>query len=267
MVKGKITVLMSLFNCEDTLQTAIDSLLSQTYKNWQAIVCDDCSTDGTLELIKKNEAKHPNKFLIIRNETNLRLAASLNRCLQYADGEYCARMDGDDYIDPQRFEKQIHFLQTHPTIQLVGTEMQVFTEQNKLGRVIEYEEFPNKYSLRKGPCFAHATIMMYTGVYKALNGYTVSKRTKRSQDYDLWFRFFAAGFQGATIQEPLYFVREDRNAFLRRKPSLYLWAIITRWKGFRLLHYPIYYYFYVLSPLVGLIGNELRKAKVRFFKN
>ena len=266
MVKGKVSVLMSVFNCEETLEKAIDSVLAQTYQNWQAVICDDCSTDGTSKLLQMYAEKYPDKFFVFRNEKNLRLAASLNRCIQYADGEFCARMDGDDYIDSHRFEKQVAFLESHPTIQLVGTFMQVFDENNKLGRIVDYEEYPNKYSLRRGPCFAHATIMMYTSVYQALDGYTVSKRTRRSQDYDLWFRFYAAGYCGANLKEALYFVREDNNSFLRRKPSLYLWSVVTRWKGFRLLHYPIYYYVYVLKPVVGMLGNEIRRIKARVFR-
>ena len=140
--------------------------------------------------------------------------------------------------------------------------MQTFNE-NGLGRVIEYKEFPDKYDLRFGPCFSHASIMTYTEVYKKVGGYIVSPRTMRSQDYDLWFRFYAKGFQGANLQEALYFVREDEYAFLRRKAKLYLWVVVTRWKGFRSLHYPIHYYIYVLSPIFALARNEIRKIKAR----
>ena len=99
--------------------------------------------------------------------------------------------------------------------------------------------------------------------YKKIGGYTVSKRTMRSQDYDLWFKFFSKGFSGATIQEPLYFFREDVNAFLRRKPRLYLWAVVTRWKGFQLLHYPVKYYWRVLIPFLALFYNEYRKLSAK----
>ena len=129
------------------------------------------------------------------------------------------------------------------------------------------EKYPDKFSLRFGPCFSHASIMTYTKVYNEIGGYTVSKRTMRSQDYDLWFRFFAKGFIGANLQEPLYFFREDENAFLRRKPNLYLWAMVTRWKGFRLLNYPIKYYWRVLTPFVALFRNEVRKFKAKMSLN
>lgn len=267
MVDGQISIIMAVYNCGELVRQSIDSILAQTYTNWKFIICNDCSTDNTVEIIEEYAEKYPDKFLIIHNQKNSRLAASLNHCLQYADGEFCARMDGDDYIAPDRFEKQVKFLREHPQIQLVGTLMQMFDAEGKRGRVIPYEQFPDKYSLRFGPCFCHASIMTHTKVYKEIGGYTVSKRTMRSQDYDLWFRFFAKGFNGANIQEPLYFFREDENAFLRRKPRLYLWAIVTRWKGFRMLNYPIKYYWRVLLPLVGLVGNEFRKLKFRLSYN
>lgn len=262
MIKGQISVLMAVYNCGELVRTSIESILAQTYTNWKMIICNDCSTDNTVEIINEYAEKYPDKFLIIHNEKNSRLAASLNHCLKYADGEYCARMDGDDYVAADRFEKQVNFLQEHPNIHLVGTLMQTF-DDDVLGRVISYPDFPDKFSLRFGPCFAHASIMTYTDVYKKIGGYTVSKRTMRSQDYDLWFKFFAKDYCGANIQEPLYFFREDANAFLRRKPQLYLWAIVTRWKGFMLLDYPIKYYWRVLLPLGALFRNEIRKIKAK----
>lgn len=262
MIEGQISIIMSVYNCEKTLCQSIDSVLAQTYTNWKFIICDDCSTDRTLAILEEYAKKHPDRFLIIQNEKNMRLAASLNHCLQYAEGEYCARMDGDDYIAPDRFEKQIQYLREHPEFQLVGTLMQTFNEEG-LGRVVSYKEFPNKYELRYGPCFSHASILTYTRVYKELDGYIVSPRTARGQDFDLWFRFFAKGFKGVNLQEPLYYVREDEYAFLRRKTKLYLWAIVTRWKGFRSLKYPVHYYIYVLAPIPALVRNEVRKMRAR----
>lgn len=263
MVKGQISILMSVFNAENTIRQSIDSVLAQTYDQWKFIICDDCSTDHTLQILNEYKKKYPEKFLIIRNKQNMRLAASLNHCLKYADGEYCARMDADDYISPVRFEKQIEYLNTHSDVVLVGTLMQAFNEKNELGRIIYYKEKPTKYDLRKGPVFCHASILTYTRVYKEIGGYTVSSRTKRSQDYDLWFKFYEHGFKGETIQEPLYFVREDENAFMRRTRKQYLWAIVTRWIGFRRLHYPLRYYVYVLTPIASLIKNEIRKFQAK----
>lgn len=261
MKKGHISVIMATYNCADTLKESIDSILAQTYTDWKFIICDDCSTDNTYELLKGYEAENPDKFLIIKNEKNSKLPFSLNHCLQYADGEFCARMDGDDYVSPERFEKQVEFLKANPDTHLVGCALRVFDDKKGLGRIIYCKDEPNKFDLLDAPCFPHAAIMTYTNVYKELGGYTVSKRTVRSQDYDLWFKFFSKGFKGKNLQEPLYFMREDANAFLRRKPRLYLWLIVTKWKGYRLLKFPLKYYWHILLPLIALVRNEYRKFK------
>lgn len=266
MNKGQISILMSVYNCENTLKQSIDSILAQTYTNWEFIICNDCSTDGTYNVLMEYKEKYPDKFIIISNETNLRLAASLNHCLEYANGEYCARMDGDDYVSPDRFEKQVAFLKNHTDVQVVGTFMQAFNN-NGLTKIVSYNESPTKFDLKIGPCFSHASIMMYTYVYKELGGYTVSKRTIRSQDYDLWFRFFAKGYCGANIAEPLYFVREDEKAFRRRKPKVYFNAVKTRWIGFRMLKYPVSYYPYILLPIASMLKNNLKIVKAKIKKD
>ncbi len=267
MKQGHISVIMATYNCADTLRQSVDSVLAQTYTDFKFIICDDCSTDDTYSILKQYEADYPDKFLIIKNEKNSKLPFSLNHCLKYADGEYCARMDGDDYIAPDRFEKQVEFLKNNPDIQLVGCALQTFDDEKGMGRVIYCREYPEKLHLLDAPCFPHAAIMTYTSVYNALGGYTVSKRTVRSQDYDLWFRFFAKGFKGANLQEPLYFMREDEFSFLRRKPRLYLWLMVTKWKGYRLLKFPLKYYWHILLPLVALFRNETRKIKAKMSLN
>ena len=154
------------------------------------------------------------------------MAYTLNHCLEYAKGEYVARMDGDDISTPERLEKQVEFLHGHKEYQLVGTVMQRFNDDG-LADVEGKEEFPNKYSMLKGPPFNHATILTYKYVYDALGGYTVAKRTERGQDYDLWFKFFTKGYSGYNMQEPLYLVREDMAAIKRRTPKVRLQTLQT----------------------------------------
>ena len=101
----KISILMGIYNCADTLSQAIDSLLSQTYPHWKLIMCDDGSTDNTYNIAKQYTKKYPEKIILIKNKKNMGLNFTLNHCLEYADTKYVARMDGDDVSLPQRFEK------------------------------------------------------------------------------------------------------------------------------------------------------------------
>lgn len=233
----KVSVIMGIYNCADTLPEAIESILSQTYDNWELILCDDASTDNTFPVAKSYQERFPEKIILIQNEKNSKLSYSLNHCLKYATGEYIARMDGDDKCLPERFEKQVQFLNDHPEYDLVGTAMQRFDE-NGLADILYARENPDYYSLRKGNPFYHATIMAHRYMYDKLNGYTVSDRTQRGQDYDLWFRFYHAGFSGNNINEPLYLVRENADAIKRRTAKGRLRAYRTMVYGYKLLGYP-----------------------------
>lgn len=233
----KISVIMGVFNCAKTLPEAIDSIIAQTYTNWELIICDDCSTDDTYNVAEEYKNKYPDKIILIRNEVNSRLAFSLNHCLKYATGKYVARMDGDDISLPDRFVKQIKFLKENPDINLVGTAMQRFDEMGKHDIVFKLEK-PDKYTLKDKIPFHHATIMTYKYVYDRVGGYTVAERTKRAQDYDLWFKFYYHEFKGVNLQEALYLVREDKNAIRRRTFKVRFNAFKTTYIGFKMLDFP-----------------------------
>lgn len=255
---GKISVLMGIRNCAATLPAAIDSIIAQTYENWELIMCDDASSDETYNVAMGYACLYPDKMKVLKNETNRYLAYSLNKCLQLAEGEYIARMDGDDLSAPERFERQIAFLQAHPDIDLVGTAMQRFSDDGGLADVAAKPERPDRYTLRNTIPFNHATILTYKRVYDALGGYTVCKRTNRAQDYDLWFRFYAEGFSGANLQDALYFVREDLAAIKRRTLSVRMNALKTTYIGYSLLGYPKHW---LVRPTLSAIGKSLIPSK------
>lgn len=247
---NKVSVIMAIYNCKDTLSESIESILGQTYENWELIICDDASTDGSYEMARWYEKKYPNKFKVVRNKQNSKLPFSLNHCLRYVTGKYVARMDGDDISLPERFEKQVNYLENHPELDVVGTSMISFDENGDY-RTFVAARNPDKYILRKEVPFCHATIMMRKKVYDVLEGYTISSRTERGQDVDLWFRFFAKGFRGDNLVEPLYRVREDRCALKRRKLKYALYCTETKYIGFRLVKMPIKYYPFILTPIIS----------------
>ena len=246
----KISVIMGVYNNEDTLRESIDSILNQTIDDWEFVICDDCSTDNTFQILENYKKKFPEKFVILKNVKNSRLAASLNHCLKHTSGKYIARMDGDDISVPNRLEKLSCFLDQHHEYQVVGSQMQAFDENDEKG-IKNIIERPDKYTMRYSTPFIHATIMMRKSAYDTIGGYRVAKETRRCEDADMWFRFFAAGFSGYNIQEPLYKVREDIDAFKRRKFIYGLELLSVCLKGFRMLHYPIKFYPYLLKPLIS----------------
>lgn len=238
----QISVIMSVHNSESTLIEALDSIFNQTYTNWEIVVCDDASTDGTLNQLRQvSEKLDDGRMTILVNETNRKLAYSLNRCLEVASGEYIARMDGDDISEPSRFEKQLEFLEENPRVDLVGTSTRRFNSKGPGELVNPAASEPDKWTLGQGSRvpFIHATILARRRVFKELGNYTVSWRTERGQDLDLWFKFFAANLVGRNLPEALYWVREDEAAVRRRTPKARFGAAVTRIKGNKSLEYPI----------------------------
>lgn len=235
----KISIIMGIYNCEQYLAEAIDSILAQTYTDWELIMCNDASTDGTLAVAKSYEERYPDKIKVIENETNSYLAYSLNHCLEYATGYYIGRMDGDDISKPERFEKEVQFLKDNPDIQMVGCQMQHFNEDG-LADIVQTPKRTDRNHIGEGKsqAFIHATILGYKYVFDEIGGYTVAKRTRRAQDYDLWFKFFAHDFKGANIQEPLYLMRENRDAVKRRTFSVRWNAFKTTCIGYKMLGRP-----------------------------
>ena len=212
---AKVSVIMGIYNCEDTLDEALSSILDQTYTDFEIIMCDDGSTDDTYEKALKISQNHSN-IVLLKNEKNMGLNYTLNRCLKEASGEYIARMDGDDISFDTRFEKQVEFLDNNPEYSFVGTPMFYFDEQGVFGCGVGDRE-PKREDFVHGSQFSHATMMVKAEVYRAVNGYSVEDKLLRVEDWHLWIKMYAAGFKGYILREPLYKMRDDRNAIKRRR--------------------------------------------------
>lgn len=242
MNKPTISIIMAVYNCEDTVKEAIDSLISQTYEDWELILCNDASTDRTSEIIAEIAKRMvSNSVTILNNEVNSKLAYSLNRCLEVAQGDFIARMDADDISNPERLEKQMHYLESHPEIDMVGTSMRRFNNSG-LGDIVEpASSEPDKWIFMKSSRvpFCHATILARRSVFETVGNYTVSWRTERGQDVDLWYKFFAAGLQGRNLNEALYLVREDSAAIRRRTRKARIGGFVTQVVGSKSLGYPL----------------------------
>lgn len=248
----KVSIIMGIYNCEKTLSAAIESIVSQTYANWELIMCDDGSKDNTYEVAKRYRAKYPEKIILLRNETNMKLAFTLNCCLEVASGEYIARMDADDMSLPQRIEKEVKFLECNSKIACVGTGCVIFDDKGDNG-IRMCKENPTKMAFVHGTPFAHPTIMMRKEVYDKLGGYTSSEDTLRAEDLDLWFRFFSHGYQGYVIQEPLYRYRESLSDFKRRSFQAAVGTTKVYLHGYKLLEYPFYVYPYAFKPIIAAL--------------
>lgn len=248
----KISIIMGIYNCEKTLSESIDSIINQSYENWELIMCDDCSNDNTYKVAKEYMDKYPKKIKLIKNEKNMTLGPTLNKCLKIASGAYIARQDGDDLSTKDRLLKQIKCLEENPQFDLVGTGMMIFDENGSYGERM-LKEHPVGKDLMKGTTFAHATIMCKKSVYEILDGYSEEENRKGVEDYDLWFRFFEKGFNGYNIQESLYKVREDKEAYKRKNIGRRINEIKTMITGMKKLKLGLKSSVFILKPIVAIL--------------
>lgn len=245
----KISILMGIYNCASTLNEAIDSIINQTYTNWEFIICDDGSTDNSYNIAKTYEKSDP-RFKVIKNKENRGLNATLNRCLKLADGEYIARMDGDDLSDPTRFQKEVEILNNHPEYAIVSTHMTTFDEGGEWGCIRTLEKPQTHDFPTHVPMFCHAPCMIRRSAFIDVKGYTEDKRLLRVEDYHLWYKFYAKGYRGYNIQEALYKMRDDRNALHRRTVQARINGIYATFVGFKMVNIPKWMYIYAIKNAI-----------------
>lgn len=268
MIMVKVSVIIGVYNCADTLCEALDSLYSQTFKDFEMIMCDDGSTDGTWEVANRYAECYEN-FVLLRNAENLGLNKALNRCLAVAKGEYIARMDGDDISLPERFEKEVAFLDEHPEYAIVSCAMLHFDEMGVFYKGYLHKGEPEKKEFNYGSPFCHAPSMIRKDALMSVKGYGENDRLLRVEDYDLWVRLYLAGFRGYRIPEHLYAYRDDIKAAHRRTSRARINDIYAHWRALRMLDlnlvpfvkYSIKNLLLAIMPM--WVYEKLRKIKYR----
>ena len=245
----KISVIMGIYNCANTLQEALDSLYSQTFQEFEIILCDDGSQDNTYSIALENQKSHTN-IVLLKNETNMGLNYTLNKCLKEAKGKYIARMDGDDISLPDRFLKEFEFLETHSEYALVSCPMKYFDENGifMIGQTLK--NIPEKSDFVKGTPFCHAPCMIRRKAFLEVGGYSVSSSLLRVEDYHLWMKMYMRGYKGYRLNEPLYMMRDDRNAIVRRNFSNRRNESYVKYLICRNFHLPLINYIWCLRPII-----------------
>ena len=200
--KTKVTVLMAVYNGEKYLREAIDSILRQTFTDFEFLIINDGSTDNSVEIIKSYDDK---RIHLVHNEKNIGLAASLNKGLKLAQGDYVARMDCDDISYPLRLEKQVKFMDKHLDIGICGAWMRTFGETKE--EVLSYPTSNEEISatLFYKSAISHPTIIFRKKIFQEFNIY-YNPKLIYAQDFDLWNKL-RAKVKFANIPEVLYYYR------------------------------------------------------------
>lgn len=200
MRKFKVSVVVSVYNGEKYLREAVDSILGQTFRDFEFIIVDDGSTDRTWAILQSYNAP---RIVLLRNQENIGLTRSLNKGLAAARGEYIARMDADDVSLPERLEKQVAYLDAHSEVGLLGTWIEIIGERGERLSVLRRPIEPPliTWSLLFDNCLAHSTVMYRRSLVGKLGGYNPSRY---AQDYDLWSRM---SFETQIVNLPEVLVR------------------------------------------------------------
>ncbi|MDG6249253.1 glycosyltransferase [Methanocalculus sp.] len=185
-----ITVLMTVYNEERFLRQAIDSILAQTYSDFELLVVDDASTDSSPTILASYTDP---RVRVVTNEENMGCPRSSNRGLALARGQYIARMDADDIAYPHRLAVQHAFLERHPGIDLVGSSNELIDEEGKVIGAWRGRFGPETvyYLLNFRNCLTHSTVMFRKEFAESIGGY--NERVKWALDYDFYHRASKAG--------------------------------------------------------------------------
>ena len=185
MKNYKVTVLRSVYNGEKYLREAIESILNQTFTDFEFLIINDGSTDRTTEILQSYD--NP-RIKIIDNGKNIGLTKSLNKGLRMARGEYIARMDADDVSMLERLGKEVDFLETHQDCAVVGTFAKVLNEDSEVIRLMDrpIDDAQIREFFRRDNCIAHGSAMIRKTCLENVGSYDES--IARAQDYELWLR-------------------------------------------------------------------------------
>jgi glycosyltransferase involved in cell wall biosynthesis len=203
--KPVITILMSVYNGESWLQIALESVMQQTFSDFEFIIINDGSTDRSLEIIERMAASDSRIQLV--DKSNSGLTQSLNLGIKVANGEWIARIDADDIWKPTKLQTQYELAQKDPSLVLIGTGSELIDGG---GNILKNFLYPasNPRLLSNltlaGPCFAHSSAIYRTATARQLGGYR--SRFKFAQDRDLWLRLSEVG-KIASIPHALVSIR------------------------------------------------------------
>ena len=262
----KLTIVMSVRNQAGSLEPAVNSILKQTFKDFQLIIVDDASTDETEEILTSLTGKDK-RIKVINNRYQLGLTKSLNKALKEAKTQYVARMDGDDISLPQRLEEQVNFLDRHPQVGILGTAVHLINDQGKqIGLKRHPLDHKTIYKAILSYCpFIHPTLMFRRSALLTIGDY--NQEFLFAQDYEIALRMLSQ-FKGANLPQPLLDYRVDsRLAISMEHLKEQEWlALKARFLALRHYGYPVIDTWRLIKPLLSfLLPSFIKKIIYRRF--
>lgn len=216
---------MSAFNSITTIDAAVDSILKQSFADFEFIIIDDGSTDGTRQRLK-HLASNDSRISLHFNEANIGLMNSLNKGIGLCHGKWIARMDSDDVARLDRFEKQILFLEANPNVKVLGSNYVSLAAWEFLDTLYNLPSGIVNQDLQRENVMCHSSIMMDREMIVRLGGYR--SYFKNSEDYDLWLRASRI-CDVYNLSEPLMRIRLSLGgATISRRREMIVFAELAR---------------------------------------
>ncbi|BBN80395.1 hypothetical protein PA25_03800 [Pseudoalteromonas sp. A25] len=216
-IEPLVSVLIPAYNCTKTIEEAINSVISQSYKNIEIVVIDDASKDNTYSVLNKLTSQYPN-IRLYQNEKNLGYLRTFNKLLSLAKGEFITFLDSDDWIAEDKISKQLTLLLKHDEYGFCGTG---FSRTNSKGQVYQEIILPSEHSEITAHldneievCFCGSSIMVRKSVVDDVGGYNEFFLGCPAEDYD-WIRRMANKYKCTNIPECLYFYRFSLDSLTR----------------------------------------------------
>lgn len=264
MQNPKVSVLMSVYNGARYLREAIDSILSQSFNDFEFIIIDDCSNDNS-PMILKEYASQDTRIRLITNKFNLGLTRNLNKMIKEARGEYLARFDCDDISLRERFKKQVEFLDNNSKIGMTSLWADIIDVNGNKMRTIKYptiDEDLRKVLIKYNPFF-HPGLMMRKSAVVEAGLYNEDWRF--AQDYELYFRI-AKKWKLANVPEILLKYRETNSSITADKNRKQVHFVLkAKIKALREGQYSKWNYFYLLRSYISwVIPVSLKRFVKRF---
>jgi len=213
----KISVLMPVYNVAAFVTASIESILNQSFQDFEFIIIDDGSNDGTAEVV----GAYGDPRIVFVQRRHLGTVYQLNFGLAIAGGEYIARQDGDDRSHPKRLEKQIHFLESRPDYGVVSSAMRLVDEKGRPLKVLRYPAEPDYEKLMKRCCISHPASMWRKEINDCIGGYDEQFNKNCCEDYDFWLRVIEH-YRIYVQKEVLYTKREHPGSSISRTRWTYV---------------------------------------------
>jgi glycosyltransferase involved in cell wall biosynthesis len=258
----KISVIMPVYNSCEVVGSAIDSILGQTFTDFEFIIINDGSSDGSSEILEHYRNK--DKRITVISHCRRGLSYSINRGLEIARGEFIVRQDADDISLPYRLERQLKFINDN-NLDIVGSYAYLVNEKGgivgKITRPVSHDEIALR--LKKENCILHPTLMFRKETILSLGGY--SEQYEFAQDYELYLRGLIKGLKFGCIPEILVKIRHSSSSVsVKRRRRQLLYAISAQAMYFaRQQDFKFEYIKYILLHILKIfIPMWVRKLRV-----